>query len=82
MLQHGLLVLGIIVFGVLGDIAKIPGCADPFGYLLPLDRGEIGDLVLKLLEAFFCKYDFFARHDYLPWTAAGWPSAPESGRAL
>ena len=42
MLEQGLFVLGVVVFGVLRDVAEIPSCTDALGYLLPLDGGEVG----------------------------------------
>ena len=67
MLQHGLLVLGVVVLGVLRDVPELARLADTFGDFFALDGGEKSDLVLELLESFRCEDDFFPRHwRYLP----------------
>ena len=62
MLEQGLLVLGVVVLGVLADVAELARRSDALGHLFTLDGGEVVDLVLQLLEAFFSKDDFLARH--------------------
>ena len=62
MLEQGLLVLGVVVLGVLADVAELARLTDALGHLFALDGREVGDLVLQLLEAFFGEDDFLARH--------------------
>ena len=50
LLEHRLLVLGVVVFGVLGDVAELAGLLDPLGDLPPLVVLEVLELFLELLE--------------------------------
>ena len=45
-----LLVLGVLVLGVLGQIAVFLGVVDPVGDLGPLDRDHLVELGSELLE--------------------------------
>src|SRR5258708_9358677 len=51
-LDPTLVVLGVLVFGILGDIAELLGAADPVGHLPPLHGEELVKLGLELLQAF------------------------------
>jgi hypothetical protein len=48
-LEQGLLVLGVVVLRVLGDVAEVPRDADAIRDLAALLGGEILDLFLQLL---------------------------------
>jgi hypothetical protein len=61
MLEQHLLVLGVVVLGVLRDVAELPGDPDPLRDLAAAGRREIFDLVLELLVALWCEDDFL--HD-------------------
>ena len=52
LLEQGLLVLGVVVLGVLGDVAELARLLDPLGDLAALDRREMLDLRPQLLEPF------------------------------
>src|SRR5574340_371876 len=47
-----LLVLGSFVFGVLDEFAAFHSLVETVSYFLPLDRFQVIELFLKLLEAF------------------------------
>jgi hypothetical protein len=49
-LQHRLLVLGVVVLGVLGDVAELAGLLDAVSDLAALVAFEVGDLLLELLQ--------------------------------
>jgi hypothetical protein len=49
-LHERLLVLGVLVFGVLGQVAVFLGVVDPIGDLGPLDRDHLVELRAELLE--------------------------------
>ena len=51
-LEHRLLVLGVVVLGVLGDVAELPRLLDAFGDLAALLGGQQLEFVLELLQAF------------------------------
>ena len=76
-LEHRLLVLGVVVLGVLGDVAELARLLDALGDLAALRRGEQLELVLELLETFGGEDDVLrhvtldrglgsARHDKTP----------------
>ena len=46
-LEHRLLVLGVVVLGVLGDVAELAGLLDALGDLAALLGGEQLELVLS-----------------------------------
>ena len=50
-LEHRLLVLGVVVLGVLRDVAELARFLDALGNLATLGRGEVLDLLLELLES-------------------------------
>ena len=54
LLEHRLLVLGVVVLGVLGDVAELAGLLDPLGDLAPPVGRENLDLFLQLLQTVFC----------------------------
>ena len=58
MLEHGLLVLGVVVLGVLGDVAELACLLDALGHLAPLDGREVLDLFLQLVVPFGGENDF------------------------
>ena len=51
MLEHRLLVLGVVVLGVLGDVAELARNADPLRDLAALFGLEVLDLLPELLVA-------------------------------
>ncbi len=51
-LEHRLLVLGVVVLGVLGDVPELTGLLDALGDLSAANGGELLELVLELLETF------------------------------
>ena len=55
LLEHGLLVLGVVVLGVLGDVAELASLLDPLGHLAPAIGAQVLDLGLELLEALRCE---------------------------
>ncbi len=64
-LELGLLVLGVVVLGVLGDIPEVTGLLDAISHLAAADRREVLDLFFKLLQPF--GRDFrLATHRYQP----------------
>ena len=50
-LDEGLLVLGVLVLGVLGEVAVLLGVVDPLGDLRPADGHHLLELVAELVEA-------------------------------
>src|SRR5262249_23055520 len=52
-LEHRLLVLGAVVFGVLGDVPELAGGLDPLRDLATAPRREILDLFLEGVVALF-----------------------------
>src|SRR5439155_10231422 len=50
-LEHALVVLGVVVLGVLGDVAEILRVFDALGYLRAPSRTQLGKLALELGEA-------------------------------
>src|SRR3954469_4870628 len=62
-LEHGLLVLGVVVLGVLRDVAELPGLLDPLGDLPALGALEVLQLVLEVLEPFFGEDDVLLHVD-------------------
>jgi hypothetical protein len=60
-LELGLLVLGVVVLGVLGDVPELPGLLDPLRDLTALGGREVLDLLLELRVALF-RQDHFAVH--------------------
>ena len=57
-LEHGLLVLGVVVLGVLGDVAELARLLDALGDLAPLHGREVLDLFLQLVVSFGGENDF------------------------
>jgi hypothetical protein len=53
-LEHRLLVLGVVVLGVLGDVAELARFLDALGDLAATVAAQMLDLGLELLEAFRC----------------------------
>src|SRR5829696_7285248 len=51
-LEHRLLVLGVVVLGVLGDVAELARLLDALRDLAAAGDGEVLDLLLELLESF------------------------------
>jgi hypothetical protein len=47
-LEHRLLVLGVVVLGVLGDVPELPRLLDAFGHLAALLGGQQLELGLEL----------------------------------
>src|SRR5207244_5792443 len=52
-LEHRLLVLGVVILGVLGDVAELAGDLDPLGYLPTFLGRQVLDLALQVLVALF-----------------------------
>jgi len=48
--EQRLLVLGVVVLGVLGDVSELPRLLDPRRDLTPLRGREVLDLVLQLVQ--------------------------------
>src|SRR3954454_18115490 len=61
LLEHRLLVLGVVVLRVLGDVAERPGLLDPLRHLFAASRGQVLDLGLQILESLLSEDDFL-RH--------------------
>ena len=55
MLEHHLLVLGVVVLGVLGDLAERAGSGDPLGHLAAPVGTQVLELSLQLLVALRCE---------------------------
>ena len=51
MLEQRLVVLGVVVLGVLGDVAELPRDANPLRNLTTLVVRQVLDLLLELLVA-------------------------------
>src|SRR5205823_12519632 len=62
--EHGLLVLGVVVLGVLGDVSEFAGCLDPLRDLAAPLGGEQLDLPLELLVALGS--EDYVLHDHRP----------------
>src|SRR6185312_15636937 len=60
-LEQRLLVLGVVVLGVLGDVAELAGDADAVGDLATLVVRQVLDLLLQLLVAFGSEDDVLQR---------------------
>ena len=74
--QLGLLVLGVVVLGVFGDVTEIAGLADSFGYFTAPDGREVLDFLFELLQTIGGNFRL-ATHVYLPLLT----SAARRGRA-
>ena len=61
-LHHALLVLGIVVLGVLGDVAELAGDLDALADLGTLLVLEVVQLLLELLLAFFSQHVVVVSH--------------------
>ena len=61
LLEQGLLVLRVVVLGVLGDVTELTGLLDALGDLAPARGRKLGDVGLKLFEAFLCDW-YLASH--------------------
>jgi hypothetical protein len=57
-LEHRLLVLGVVVLRVFGDVAEFAGDSDAIGHLAALVAAEIVDLLFQLLVTLFGEDDF------------------------
>src|SRR4051812_43745582 len=57
LLEHCLLVLRVVVFGVLADVAELTRLLDPLGHFAPPRTGEVLDLGLYFLEALWSEDD-------------------------
>jgi hypothetical protein len=57
-LEHCLLVLGVVVLRVLGDVAELAGDTDAIRHLAPLLVPQVIDLLLELLVALGRQDDF------------------------
>jgi hypothetical protein len=57
-LEHRLLVLGVVVLGVLGDVAELAGDPDPLRDLAALLGLQVLDLLLELLVPLCGEDDF------------------------
>ena len=66
LLEHRLLVLGVVVLGVLRDVAELARLLDPLGHLAALLGLQLLELRLELLEAFGGEDDVL-RHGSLGW---------------
>jgi hypothetical protein len=51
LLEHGLLVLGVVVLGVLGDVTELSGLLDPLGHLAPALAAQVLDSRLQIFQA-------------------------------
>ena len=80
-LDHRLLVLGVVVLGVLRDVAELAGLLDPLGHLATLDRGQVLELLLELLEPVVGEDDVLGHGRRRPF-AVGWRAGtvPTDGR--
>ena len=50
LLEQRLLVLGVVVLGVLHDVAELASLLDPLGNLAALDGGHVFELLAELLQ--------------------------------
>src|SRR6266566_3011136 len=57
-LEQRLLVLGVVIFGVLGNVAEFARDPNPVRDLAPFVVGEVRDLFLELLVSLWSKDDF------------------------
>jgi hypothetical protein len=57
-LEHRLLVLGVVVLRVLGDVAELARLLDALGDLATLDGREVLDLLFELRMPVGSEYDF------------------------
>ena len=57
-LEHRLLVLGVVVLGVLRDVSELTGFLDALRHLATAVAHEVFELVLELLETFLGENDF------------------------
>ena len=64
-LEQRLLVLGVVVLGVLGDVAEVARLLDPRGHLAPFHGREMLDLLFELLEPFRGDYGLATHLRYL-----------------
>src|SRR3954470_21536904 len=62
-LEHGLLVLGVVVLGVLRDVAELAGLLDALGDFAPLGALQVLQLLLEVLEPFFSEDDVLLHVD-------------------
>ncbi len=76
-LEHRLLVLGVVVLGVLGDVPELARDADPVRDLAPLLGRERLDLLLQFLVALGRENDFLQRAS--PKTKAGGNAPTRAG---
>ena len=71
-LDERLLVLGVLVLGVLAEVAVLLGIVDPLGDLGPLDIDHVLELRAELLEAFFGQVGGLVVHVWAPrWGPVG-----------
>src|SRR5204862_1305752 len=57
LLEHRLLVLGVVVLGVLRDVAELASLLDALGHVAAPVAGQLLELILELLEAFWGEDD-------------------------
>ena len=77
-LEHGLLVLGVVVLGVLGDVAELARFLDALGDFAALVVGEEIELLLELVEALAGEDDVL-RHGGLPRSVGAGKAGQYSG---
>ena len=65
-LEQRLLVLGVVVLGVLGDVAELARLADAVGHLAALVDLELLDLLLELLVAVWGEDDVLFHSSHRP----------------
>ena len=70
-LDERLLVLGVLVLGVLGEVAVLLGVVDPLGDLGPLDGDHLVELRAELLEAVLGEVGGLVVHGRWPPRAGG-----------
>ena len=58
--EHCLLVFGVVVLGVFGDVSELAGDLNPLGNFTPAIGRQMFKFCLELLKAFFCE-------DYVSW---------------
>ena len=78
LLEHRLLVLGVVVLGVLGDVAELARLLDALGDLAALVGRRSLELVLELLEAFGGEDDVLGHE--VPESAGGPPRTRKPAR--